>query len=433
MARRATGSIVVRRRHTGTFYGIRITLPDGSRPYVGLGVESDGWDRKRANEELGNVLAAVRLGVWKPPRPRAPEPADAERDPTFHAFASDWLEASKGEWRPKTLRDYEWKLSAHLLPFFRSHRLSEITIVEVDRLRASKLKDGKLAAGSINKVLGLLAQILEVAVEYELIDRNTAKGRRRRLKAGRPAAVWLDSAEQIRALLDAAGELDREARCDRQVPRRAILSPLVFAGLRIGELAELRWRDVDLASGKITVRTSKTDAGVRRINLLPILRDELASHKASARSASGERVFPTQSGRALNQSNVRNCTLAKAVERANKRLEAAKATPLPDGLTPHKLRHTFASLLVALGTDPGAVMDELGHTDPGFTLRIYRHGMRRDAESKAQLQALVGTLETTPNRHPGENREPANDDPAQWARLDSNQGPTDYESAALTN
>jgi hypothetical protein len=34
-------------------------------------------------------------------------------------------------------------------------------------------------------------------------------------------------------------------------------------------------------------------------------------------------------------------------------------------------------------------MEQLGHTDPGFTLRVYRHGMRRDKDSKAQLQALV--------------------------------------------
>jgi len=118
--------------------------------------------------------------------------------------------------------------------------------------------------------------------------------------------VWLDSAEQISALLDAAGELDGEAQSNRRVPRRAIVSTLVFAGLRISELAELRWRDVDLASGKITVRTSKTAAGVRRVDLLPILRDELAAHKAKAQPTSGDRVFPTQSGGALNQSNVRN-------------------------------------------------------------------------------------------------------------------------------
>ncbi len=59
-------------------------------------------------------------------------------------------------------------------------------------------------------------------------------------------------------------------------------------------------------------------------------------------------------------------------------------------LTPHKLRHTFASLLVALGVDPGSVMDQLGHTDPAFTLRVYRHGMRRDDASKLALRELVG-------------------------------------------
>jgi integrase len=48
-------------------------------------------------------------------------------------------------------------------------------------------------------------------------------------------------------------------------------------------------------------------------------------------------------------------------ERPNKRLAKVGAVPLPEGLSPHKLRHTFASLLVALGTDPGAVMDQLGH------------------------------------------------------------------------
>lgn len=73
----------------------------------------------------------------------------------------------------------------------------------------------------------------------------------------------------------------------------------------------------------------------------------------------------------------------------SKRLEAAGSVPLPNGLTPHKLRHTFASLLVALGTDPGAVMDQLGHEDAGFTLRVYRHGMRRGEDEKAELWALV--------------------------------------------
>jgi integrase len=146
-----------------------------------------------------------------------------------------------------------------------------------------------------------------------------------------------------------------------------------------------------LAGGRITVRASKTDAGVRNIDLLPALREELADHKAASRNTNpASLVFPTQTGGRQNPSNIRNRVLARAVARANDNLGEAGEVPLPDRLTPHKLRHTFASLLVALGVDPGAVMDQLGHTDPGFTLRVYRHGMRRDDTSKAALRVVVG-------------------------------------------
>src|SRR5439155_15116159 len=124
----------------------------------------------------------------------------------------------------------------------------------------------------------------------------------------------------------------------------------------------------------------------------------LAALKAKAKPHSYERAFATQEGGPLNQSNLRNRTLALSVKRANERLEAAGSVPLPEGLTPHKLRHTFASLLVALGTDPGAVMDQLGHEDAAFTLRVYRHGMRRDEKSKLALAQLVG-VEKAPKRH----------------------------------
>jgi integrase len=49
----------------------------------------------------------------------------------------------------------------------------------------------------------------------------------------------------------------------------------------------------------------------------------------------------------------------------------ADETPLPDGLTPHSLRRTFASILVATGNDPVYVMGQMGHTDPKFTVKVY--------------------------------------------------------------
>lgn len=46
-------------------------------------------------------------------------------------------------------------------------------------------------------------------------------------------------------------------------------------------------------------------------------------------------------------------------------------------------------MLYALGEDPGVVMDEMGHTDPGLALRIYRQPMRRGEDEKVALKALV--------------------------------------------
>jgi len=53
------------------------------------------------------------------------------------------------------------------------------------------------------------------------------------------------------------------------------------------------------------------------------------------------------------------------------------------------LRHTFASLLFAVGEDPPSVTYQLGHTDPAFTLRVYAHAMRADPRDRARLRAIV--------------------------------------------
>ncbi len=427
---RPQGRVVERDGQHGTTFAIRF-MAGGKRRFQTLGTTEQGWTRARAQSELANALADVRRGIWQPPK-RQSEPVRPDSDPSFHEFASEWFNDHKDEWRQSTRLDYEWQLSKHLLPFFRGHRLSQITVREVDRFKSAKLAEARsikakaaegkpvmdeytdrrgckhrrprraLSVASVNKMLTRLGQILESAVKYELIERNPARGVR--LKPVRPAPVWLESAEQIAALLDAAGELDRGARSNAQVPRRAILSALVFTGMRIGELIELRWRDVDLAGRTITVTASKTDAGMRRIDLLPVLQDELASLKARAHPGAGELVFPTQRGGAMNDSNVRTRILDKAVALANEHLEAARGNPLPEGLTPHKLRHTYTSLMVALGTDPGAIMDQTGHTDPAFTLRVYRHAMRRDEASKAKLRALVGAdVQAEPDEVSGRN------------------------------
>jgi integrase len=398
MPRPATGQIIVDKRRRSPTYGLRFRAY-GKRQYVALGAADEGWTRAKAQTELDNTLADVRRGIWQPP---VAEVVQAPREiPSFHSFASDWFERQKVEGgrsgkglAPKGREDLEWRLSNHLLPVFASRRLNQITVQDVDHYRLAKVREGKLGATSINKTLMTLAAILEDAVEYELIDRNPARGRRRRLPAAPPRRSWLDRADHISALLDAAGELDAKARVQKG-QRRALLATLTFAGLRIGEALSLRWRDVDLARGTITIRAAKSDAGVRTVNILPILRDALGSYRARLNTMPDKLVFGTTSGERQGATNVRRRVLAPAVEKANKQLTADEVEALPDRLTPHSLRRTFASLLFALGETPPYVMAQMGHTTPNLTLAIYARQMdRRDGEPE-RLKALVEGHEWT--------------------------------------
>ncbi len=317
-------------------------------------------------------------------------------DTTLAEFADVWLERQAAEGgrsgrglAAKSAEDLEWRVRRHLLPAFGGRALRQISVADVDAYRHTKLREGRLSPSSINKTLSTLGAILDLACDYDLIERNPALGRRRRLRVGRPQRAWLDRDEHIRALLDGARVLDERPGGQRCF-RRPLLATLTFAGLRIGEALALRWSAVDLERGTIVVREAKTDAGVRSVNVLPVLAVELRAYATSAAAAPNELVFGTRSGRPLGASNVRKRILASAIRIANRNLEAANLEPLPPGITPHALRRTFASLLFAVGESPPYVMAQLGHTSANLTLSVYARQMdRRDGEPD-RLRALVG-------------------------------------------
>jgi hypothetical protein len=108
--------------------------------------------RAAAEADLAGILVDVRRGDWLPP---ATEPeVDPDQDPTFHEFASEWIAAREQEGLgDRTIEDHRWALSYHSLPFFTSHRLSAITVREVDRYKTTKATEGILSPNSINKTL----------------------------------------------------------------------------------------------------------------------------------------------------------------------------------------------------------------------------------------------------------------------------------------
>lgn len=325
MARKSTGSVVEKQTRRGVSFGIRFRAL-GRRQFVHVGYAADGVARSDAERELSYVLEQVRRGEWRPPA--EPEPVQARQVPTFHEAASEWFEGKRTEGgrhgkglSPSAEASLRWQLSNHLLPTFAKRRLDAIGAEDVDRWRRAKVREGQIGATSINTCLRTMAAIFEQAVEYGHVDRNPAKGRRRRLPAARPRRTYLDRAEQIAALLDAAGELDATGRVATY--RRPLLATLTLAGLRIDEALRLRWRHVDLARGVLRVPGTKTDAAERTVNLLPLLRDELASHAAAHRDRAPDAlVFATSTGGKQSPTNIR----ARAREGGGGRERASGAT-----------------------------------------------------------------------------------------------------------
>jgi integrase len=387
MARPATGNLLeIRSTRTGevSSYSARVTY-NGQRRSVRLKAR----ERPLAEAEMRQIVEEISLGTWVPP-PNWVKPAV----PSFGGFAMEWFARRCLEGGRKRIglaassqAELQWALD-HLLEHFASMPIDTITIADVDRYRLAKVRQAKLSANSINKTIAALAAILEQAVEYELIDRNPAKGRRRRLAATKPHRPGLDRACQITALLDAGAGLDQDAQF-RPGQRRLVLATLIFAGLRLGEALALRWEDIDLTAGVIRIRDAKTPTGIRQVDLLPVLRAELSAYKARHADKRDSLLFVTRTGQALDPTNVRQRILAPAVKDAERKLRKEDLPPLPDGLTPHSLRRTFASLLFALGEPPPYVMSQMGHSSPSLTLSIYAKEMHRRDGEHAKLRALI--------------------------------------------
>jgi integrase len=407
MARPATGQVIERAGPRGRTYALRFRAYS-ERRYVTLGSVEEGWNRSRAEAELANVLADVRRGIWRPViEPVFEEP---KGEPTFHEYASEWIARREAEGlKAKTITDLRWSLVNHLLPFFAGHRLSEITPREVKRYTQAKLAERNaieearaaaarkgerfaersLSNGSINHTLRHLAQVLEDAVDDELLPSNPATGSRRRLKATKPARPWVEP-EQLMALLDAASGTGT-----------LLLAILAGAGLRIGEALALRWQHVDLGTGTLYVVDAKTAKGIREVHLSPALRELLTLARADRDPGPVDYVVATSTGGKHNPSNLRRDVLAPAVKAANAKLEQDGIAPI-GRVTFHSLRRSYASLRCACGDDVRYTADQLGHEDPRFTLRVYAQATkRRDRLTGPHLKAYDRALE--------------------WARMGTNQ------------
>ena len=280
MSRHASGGIETKRLADGTVAfelrfrarGRRESVTLHERPLCDCGC-GGGWDERSARRELANTLARVRAGVWirdaQHPRVAAHDAAAAAAIPTFHEYASYWLQAKTdgvlGDKRiaANTRSDYLWRLRAHLLPYFGTTRLDAIDpemclafkahkIRQAGELRdaiaaGADLRDERgrrvvpLGAASIRKLLDALAAILDDAVEDGYIARNPARGKRMRVRVPKPPRSFLEL-DELQALIDAA------AGQDATVARARADAPAGETARKVARLMSRGMRQTDIAA-----------------------------------------------------------------------------------------------------------------------------------------------------------------------------------------
>lgn len=312
-------------------------------------------------------------------------PVDVERQ-TVEQYLTAWLADVREVVRPRTYESYELTVRLHISPHIGRLPLQKLAPQHIRALLRERAEHGGrldrktkrpvgLSPRSVQYIRAVLRIALNQAVKYELVGRNVAAlvddppGARRRLRAS-PLTL-----EQARALLTAA-------RGDRL---ETLYSVALALGLRRGEALGLRWSDIDLEAGTLTVSEQlqridghlvfcppKTEESRRTLPLPQALIAALRLHKerqAEERRGVGSAwvehrlLFPSPIGTPLDP--------ASLLRQYKALLKRAK---LPS-IRFHDLRHACASLLLAQGVDLKVIQATLGHSTIGTTADVYTHVM----------------------------------------------------------
>jgi len=297
-------------------------------------------------------------------------PVAVERQRLAH-YLERWLEDSaRVSTRPRTHGRYAELLRLHVIPVLGHVLLEKLAPADVQRLLNRKFAEG-LSPKTVRHIRGVLSTALGRAVKWNLVARNAAA----LTDAPRAAPVNIRAfdSDEARRFIDAASGQRLEA----------LYFLTITLGLRRGEVLALKWNDVDLDAGEVHVRASlqrvngslqlsetKTQKSRRQLPILEFVAKALRLHRMrqiEARLLAGPKwrdmgfVFTTGIGTPIDPANLLDDF---------KRI--LKKSGLPD-IRFHDLRHSAASLLLALNVHPRVVMELLGHSQISLTMNTYTH------------------------------------------------------------
>lgn len=320
--------------------------------------------RPDAQAHLDGLTADIQRGAYVDPRKSAE---------TFASVAEEWF-STKQHRQPKTIAGYRSLLDTLVLPRWGDVQLKKIDYGSYRTWLGSLAVDGSqtgkgLSASRITQTHQLVGAVLKYAVRTGKIAKNVAAGINRNEDLPRQA-------ERERRYLPHAGLLKLAKAAGRFETLTLVLG---YCGLRFGEAAALRRKHV--GDRELTIRASATHVtgkGIvesttktKRTRHVPVpgpvwdrLKDELPDDPNAL-------VFPRRRGGLL------------PIEEYRREFDKACAEVGIEGLVPHGLRHTTASLAISAGANVKVVQRMLGHATAAMTLDRYGHLLDDDLSGVA--------------------------------------------------
>lgn len=269
---------------------------------------------------------------------------------TIGEWSDVWLETyAKHKYKPKTIESYQDSRNRMVknCPGFGSMQLTDLLPYQFQQ--ALNHLGSKYAFSTVSHIKSLYNKVFETAVSNHLCQWNPITDCTTPREAPIKVVTALNRKEQ---------EKFEEALNSLPLRDQFALFALLFTGLRRGELLNLIWPNWNEEKKVLNILDSKTAAGIRHVPVIPEVEFILRSLKMMREEGDSQYIF-TFHGEKMSPHHLR--WICK---------KAAKIAGIRH-VHPHMLRHTFASRMVENKADVKSLAKIIGHTDAGFTLRVY--------------------------------------------------------------
>lgn len=322
------------------------------------------------------------------------------RNVTINEMFDLWCQIKRGL-KNNTFENYKYMYNTFARPNFGKQRISTLKKSDVKRFYNHLADERGLQASTIDSVHTVLHQVLQMAVDDNYIRNNPSDGVLKELKQSH-----VFKTEKRRGLTKPEQELLLTFLQNHHIYNHwyPIFAVMLGTGLRVGELAGLRWCDIDLEEGIINVNhtlvyydhrdsngkkgcyfnvhTPKTEAGKRQVPMLDFVKEAFLMEKRNQQELGvqckvvidgyTDFIFVNRDGGTFYQGSL-NKTIRRIIRDCNDEVlmkEEENPVLLPH-FSCHSLRHTFTTRMCEAGVNIKVMQDTLGHADISTTLNIY--------------------------------------------------------------